>query len=69
MTLIREIIIVFSSNIPNKQEVLLQVIKEIKFATLDIQSRVSFTVVVNLAPAKIKGQKSKLIRNPLITHF
>ena len=69
MTLIREIIIVLSSHIPNKQEVLSQVINEANFATLDIKSRVSFTAVVNLSPAKIKGHKSKLIRNPLITLF
>ena len=69
MTLIREIIIVLSSHIPNKQDVLSQVINEANFATLDIKSRVSFTAVVNLSPAKIKGHKSKIIRNPLITLF
>ena len=52
-----------SSNIPNSQEVLSQVIKETNFRKLDIKSRVSYTPVTNLLPTKIKGQKSKSIKN------
>ena len=52
-----------SSNISNSQEVLSQVIKETNFGKLDKKSRYSFTEVANLLPVKIKGQKSKLIKN------
>ena len=52
-----------SSNIPNQQEVFSQVIKETNFGKLYMKSRVSFTVVANLLPTKIKGQKLKPIKN------
>ena len=56
-------IIVLPSNTPNYQVVLSHVIKETNFWKLDLKSRVSFTALANLLPAKIKGQKSKLIRS------
>ena len=60
MTLIRETIIVLSSNIPNEQEVLSQVIKEKNFAKLYMKSRVSFLVFANLLPAKIKAYQKPI---------
>ena len=52
-----------SSNIPNLQKVLSQVIKETNFGKLYMKSTVSFPEVANLLPTKIKGQKSKPIKN------
>ena len=46
-----------------------RVIKETNFWKLELKSRVSFTEFANLFPAKIKGQKSKLIRNHLWCFF
>ena len=53
-------IIVLFSNIPNWQEALSQVLKETNFEKLDMKSRVYFTRLANLLPARIKGQKSDL---------
>ena len=40
-----------------------QAIKKTNFGKLDMKTKVFFRVVANVLPTKIKGQKSKLIKN------